>query len=75
MIIPDDFEHVMAAIEDAAEIMRNFVDYMAQKIAEAVEELGEWIDYDKPYYPPYVPVKSFRPLVINQLCLYTSGFL
>lgn len=41
MIIPDYFEHVMDAIEYAAEILRNFANYMAQKLMEAFEELGE----------------------------------
>lgn len=46
MIIPDEYEYVMAVI-----------------------------DYDKPVYPPYIPVGSFRPLVIHQLHIYPSGFL
>lgn len=74
MIIPDEYEQVMAVINEAAEAMRNFMDLVAQKIAEAAEELGEWIDYAKPVYPPYVPVGSFRPLVIHQRT-YTTGFL
>ena len=74
MIVPDDYEHVMAAVKEAAEAMRNFMDWFARKFSEAMEELGEWIDNDKPVYPPYVPVGSFRPLVIHKRT-YTTGFL
>ena len=74
MIIPDEYEQVMAVINEAAEAMRNFMDLVAQKIAEAAEELGEWLDCDKPVYPPYIPAGSFRTLVIHQR-MYTSGFL
>ena len=70
----DGYEIFYSCIDEMAAAIREFADFFARKIAEAVEELGEWIDYDKPVYPTYVPVGSFRPLVIHQRT-YTSGFL
>ena len=75
MIVPDDLVTALDAVSAAVDAMREFMAYIAKMTAEKMAELGEWIDYDKPVYPPYVPAGSFRPFVIHQLHIYPSGFL
>ena len=75
MIVPDDLVSTLDVVAAAVDAMREFMAYIAKMTEEKMAELGEWIDYDKPDYPLYVPVGSFRPLVIHQLYIYPSGFL
>lgn len=63
-------------VNDMAADIRAFMDALEAYVkGESEYAPGDWIYYDKPTYPPYVSVGSFRPLVIHQLHIYPSGFL